>query len=68
MRGSSQQGLQHTFDRFSDACDRAGTKISTKTTEVLCLSRHLKQLYSASERKYTAADGDVQAPQGGFHE
>ena len=39
MRGSSQQGLQHAFDRFSDACDQAGTKISTKKIEVLCLSR-----------------------------
>ena len=30
MRGSSQRGLQHAFDRFSDACDQAGTKISSK--------------------------------------
>jgi len=43
MRGSSQQGLQHAFDRFSDACDQAGTKISTKKIEVLCLSRRPKK-------------------------
>jgi len=43
MRGSSQQGLQHAFDRFSAACDQAGTKISTKKIEVLCLSRHPRQ-------------------------
>ena len=30
IRWSSQQGLQHAFDRFSVACDQAGTKISTK--------------------------------------
>jgi len=39
MRGSSQQGLQHEFDRFSAVCDQAGTKISTKKIEVFCLSR-----------------------------
>jgi len=39
MRGSSQQGLQHTFDRFYSACDQAGTKISNKKIEVLCLPR-----------------------------
>ena len=38
MRWSSQHGLQHAFDRFYAACDQAGTKISTKTIEVLCLS------------------------------
>ena len=38
MRGSSQQGLQHAFDRFSAACDQEGTKISSKKIEVLCLS------------------------------
>jgi len=43
MHGSSQQGLQHAFDRFSAACDQAGTKISTKKIEVLCLSRCPKQ-------------------------
>jgi len=43
MRGSSQQGLQHAFDLFSNACDQAGTKISTKKIEVLCLSRHPRQ-------------------------
>jgi len=43
MGVSSQQGLQHAFDRFSAACDHAGTKISTKKIEVLCLSRRPKQ-------------------------
>jgi len=43
MRGSSKQGLQHAFGRFSAACDQAGTKISTKQFEVLCLSRGLRQ-------------------------
>jgi len=43
MRGSSQQGLQHAFDRFSAAHDQAGTKISTKKIEVLCLSRRPRQ-------------------------
>jgi len=39
MRGSSQQGFQHAFDRFSTAADQTGTKISTKKIEALCLSR-----------------------------
>jgi len=43
MRGSSQQGLQHAFDRFSAACDQAGTKISTGKIAALCLSRHPRQ-------------------------
>jgi len=43
MRGSSQQGLQHAFDRFSAACYQAGTKISTETIEVFCLSRRPRQ-------------------------
>jgi len=43
MRGSFQQGLQHAFDRFSAACDRAGTKITTEKIEVLCLSRRPRQ-------------------------
>jgi len=43
MRGSSQHGLQHAFDRFSAACDQAGKKISTKTIEALCLSRRPRQ-------------------------
>jgi len=43
MRGSSQQGFQLTFDRFYDACDRAGTKISSKKIEVLCLARRPRQ-------------------------
>jgi len=43
MHGSSQQGLQHAFDRFYTACDQAGTKISAKKIEVLCLSRRPRQ-------------------------
>jgi len=43
MRGSFQQGLQHAFDLFYSACDQAGTKISTKKTELLCFSRRPKQ-------------------------
>ena len=30
MRGSSEQGLQLTFDRFSAACDQEGTKTNSK--------------------------------------
>ena len=62
--GSSQQGLQHAFDRFYAACDQAGTKISTVNIEVLCISRRPrpKTVYSASEWKYTAAGGDIQVP------
>jgi len=40
---SSQQGLQHALDRFSAACNRSGMKISTKNTEVLCLSTNPRQ-------------------------
>ena len=74
IRGSSQQGLQHTFDRFSAACDQAGTKISTKKVEVLCLAQGVlpgktpKAVFPASERKNTAAGGDVQVPWNGIHE
>jgi len=39
MRGSSQQGLQYAFDRFSAVCDQAGTKNSIKKIEVLCLTQ-----------------------------
>jgi len=38
MRGSSQQGLQLAFDRFSAARDQAGTTISTEKIEVSYLS------------------------------
>jgi len=63
MRGSSQQGLQHAFDRFSAACDEEGTKISTKKIEVLCLA----QGSVSCKRQYTAAGGDVQVPWGGIN-
>ena len=35
----SEVDIQHALDRFATACDNAGMKISTKKTEVLCLSR-----------------------------
>ena len=42
--------------------------ISTKKTEVLCLSKNqcTLQVYTPSERQYTAT-GNVQAPWGGIH-
>jgi len=43
MLASSEQDLQHSLDRFSAACDRAGMKISTKNTEVFYLSRNPRQ-------------------------
>jgi len=43
MCGPSQQGLQLAFDRFSDAYDQVGSKISTKKIEVSCLSRRPRQ-------------------------
>jgi len=43
MRGSSQQGLQHAFDRFYAACGEAGRQICTKKVEVLCFSRRPRQ-------------------------
>jgi len=66
VRGSSQQGVQHAFDRFSDACDQEGTKISSKKIEVLgyVSLKTSKAVFSASERKYTASGGDVQGPCG----
>jgi len=45
MHGASQQGFQHTFDRFSAAYNRAGTKISTKKIDAWCLSRHPRQCF-----------------------
>jgi len=30
LLASSEQGLQHAFDRFSDVCDRPGMKVSIK--------------------------------------
>jgi len=43
LLASSQQCLQHALDRFSAACDRAGMKINTKKSEVLCLSTNPRQ-------------------------
>ena len=39
MHGSSQQGLQLTFDRFYDACDQEGTKISSKNLRYYVLAQ-----------------------------
>jgi len=39
----SERDLQHLLDRFSAACDQTGVKISTKKSEVLCLSRNPTQ-------------------------
>jgi len=39
----SEQRLQHALDRFSAACNQAGMKTGTITTEVLRLSRNPRQ-------------------------
>ena len=50
MCGSSQQGLQLVFDRFSAAYEQERTNISAKNIEVLCLSRRSRQCFlSVSE-------------------
>ena len=41
MRGSSQQGLQHVFHRFSDACGQTETQISAKALEH-CVSQDVQ--------------------------
>jgi len=63
----SQQGLQHVFDRYSAMCGQAATKISTKNWGIVFL-KTTKAVYSARERKYTAAGGDVQVTWGGIYE
>ena len=40
---STQNGLQQTLDRFSEAGSVAGNKISTTKREIMCLSRQPKQ-------------------------
>jgi len=45
MRGSSQQGLHHAFDRFSAVCDHEGTKIGSEKVEVICLLGHSSQCF-----------------------
>ena len=40
---SAGPGLQHAFDQFSAACNQAGTKISSKRIEALCLLRRPRQ-------------------------
>jgi len=42
--------------------------ISTKNTKVTMSLCKPKAVYAASERKYTAAGGDVQIPRGGIYE
>jgi len=66
MHGSSQHGLQLAFDQFYAACDQEATNISTKTLEVLCLSRPRRQCILQVSR-YTLS-GDLQVPWGGIHE
>ena len=43
LHASSEQGQQHTLDRFSVACKQTGMKINPKKTGVLCLSRSPSQ-------------------------
>ena len=43
LLASSQSGIQHELDRSSAARDRAGMKISTKNTEVICRSTNPRQ-------------------------
>ena len=60
-----------TLDRFYATCERAGMKISTKKTGVLCHCRNPRHaVYTTSKRKYTAAGREVQLglPWGGIHE
>ena len=52
MRGSSQQGLQHAFDRFSAACDQTGTKISTKKLRY-CVSQDAQGSVYCTLANYT---------------
>ena len=42
LLGSTQNGLQQVFDRFSDACSAAKMKTSTTKTETMCLFRQPK--------------------------
>jgi len=53
MHTSSEQGLQHSLDRFEAACNQAGKKS--------------KIVYAASQRQYTAAGGEVKVPWGSIH-
>ena len=43
LLSSTESGLQHALNSFADACNTAGTKISTAKTEVLHLSRNPDQ-------------------------
>ena len=43
LLSSSESGLQRALNSFADACNTAGTKISTAKTEVLPLSRNPDQ-------------------------
>jgi len=75
MRGSSQQGLQHAFDRFSAACNQAGTKTALKGLRRYYVSpnavfpgRCPRECFLQVSEKNTAAGGDVQVPWNGIHE
>jgi len=50
---SSKQDLQHALDLFSAVCDQAGMNISTKKTEVLCLSGNSRQCMLRQVEKFT---------------
>ena len=43
LLSSTESGLQRALNSFADACNTAGTKISTAKTEVLHLSRNTDQ-------------------------
>jgi len=43
LLASSEHDFQQALDRLLGTCDRAGLKISTKKTEVLCLSTNPRQ-------------------------
>jgi len=51
---SSHQDLQHALDRFSVACDQAGSKTSAKKQGVMSLKKG-KAMFASNESKYIAA-------------
>jgi len=55
--------------QLSAACDQAGTKIISKISgSAVSLFKAPKAMFSASERKYTAAGGVVQVHWSGIYE
>ena len=67
LLASSEQGPQHVADRFSVMSDQAGMKISTKQTEVLCLSRNPSQC-SLQVSSKTLQQAEKLSTWGGIHE